>query len=587
MLYLGRKTMKNITKIKRGIAMFMIMALMMALPTGFYGADFVYGKVSDTFDADGYTYTITSKEHKRVNITGLTPSATAMDNQVMKIPGSVKYNGEDYDVVEIEDNAFSGSNPSHIDFSSCTGLKVIGEGAFISAAAMSIDFSNCESLEIIKKQAFKSSNPDELDFSDCSNLIRIDYEAFYSAKASNINISKSIEEIGASAFFNSTPSKLDFFNCSKLKTIGGMAFNEATNSSADFSNCVSLKEIGASTFLNCDFKELDFSSCINLERLGESAFGNSRPDTVILNSPNMPTVGNNIFAPSGNEMQIWYPREYATNYANFASEVSSLGISNFTVEPYYINIPTPSKPLSGYSYGTSLKNVEIPMGGTTISEINSRYTGKWSWENENDIIGYGENKKIAIFKLDKNGLIFGKTTVTIIGPDKPADPTRTISIKTAQKKLFLKKGQSAKLPLMEYTNDGKKTKLTYKSSKPQTISVTQTGKIKAKKIGKSVITVKSSNGKSLKYTVYSVKKATKVKSLKVKYSKNINSGSSKYLKVTVNPKKATNAIATFKSSKPGVLSVDKAGKLTAKKKGKAKITVKVGKKKKVVTITVK
>jgi uncharacterized protein YjdB len=44
---------------------------------------------------------------------------------------------------------------------------------------------------------------------------------------------------------------------------------------------------------------------------------------------------------------------------------------------------------------------------------------------------------------------------------------------------------------------------------------------------------------------------------------------------------------TFSSSKPSILKVDKAGKLTALKKGKAKITVKIGKLKYVRTITVK
>jgi uncharacterized protein YjdB len=44
---------------------------------------------------------------------------------------------------------------------------------------------------------------------------------------------------------------------------------------------------------------------------------------------------------------------------------------------------------------------------------------------------------------------------------------------------------------------------------------------------------------------------------------------------------------TFKSSKPKIVRVDKAGKLTALKKGKAKITVKIGKLKYVQTITVK
>lgn len=176
-------------------------------------------------------------------------------------------------------------------------------------------------------------------------------------------------------------------------------------------------------------------------------------------------------------------------------------------------------------------------------------------------------------------------------PNQPTQPdqsqTLTTSIVTSQKTIYLKKGQSITLPLVENTNDGKKTKLTYKSSKPKIATVTQSGKVKAKKKGKTVITVKSINGKSLKFTINVANKATKVKKISVKYSKTMKVGASKGLKVTISPKKATKAVATFKSSNSKVLSVDKAGKLKAKKKGTAKITVKAGGKKKVVKIKVK
>ena len=51
-------------------------------------------------------------------------------------------------------------------------------------------------------------------------------------------------------------------------------------------------------------------------------------------------------------------------------------------------------------------------------------------------------------------------------------------------------------------------------------------------------------------------------------------------------KKTTDAV-TYKSSKKSVASVDKFGVVKAKKKGKATITVKCGKKKAKLSITVK
>jgi hypothetical protein len=165
--------------------------------------------------------------------------------------------------------------------------------------------------------------------------------------------------------------------------------------------------------------------------------------------------------------------------------------------------------------------------------------------------------------------------------------TKTISIKTAQKSIYLKKGQDVTLPLKEYTNDGEKTTLTYKSSNKKVATVNKNGKVSAKKSGKAKITVTSKNGKKLKFTIIVTKKAIKVKSIKVKYTKTMNVGKSKVLKVTIQPKKATKAIAIFSSSKKSVLTVDEAGKITAKGKGTAEVTIKAGGKEKVIKVKVK
>jgi uncharacterized protein YjdB len=75
-----------------------------------------------------------------------------------------------------------------------------------------------------------------------------------------------------------------------------------------------------------------------------------------------------------------------------------------------------------------------------------------------------------------------------------------------------------------------------------------------------------------------VKKAKAVKKIAlVKPPKSLKVGKTVQLKLKLTPASATYSSVVFSSSKPGVVSVDKAGTLTAKKKGKASITVKVGK----------
>jgi uncharacterized protein YjdB len=153
-------------------------------------------------------------------------------------------------------------------------------------------------------------------------------------------------------------------------------------------------------------------------------------------------------------------------------------------------------------------------------------------------------------------------------------------IRTPQKTVYLKKGKSLTLPIA--MDDGiltVKGQRMFQSSKPAVVAVTAKGKVTAKKKGTSVITVTAKNGKSLKIKVNVVKKAVKLKRAKLKgIPKKIQAGKIKQLKIKVT-KKAANLKITYKSSNKKVLSVDAAGKITGLKEGKARITVKIGKKK--------
>jgi uncharacterized protein YjdB len=116
-----------------------------------------------------------------------------------------------------------------------------------------------------------------------------------------------------------------------------------------------------------------------------------------------------------------------------------------------------------------------------------------------------------------------------------------------------------------------------------------TGKITARKIGTAKITATALNGKAkIQFTVKVVKKTIKLKKVAfTKPPKTLAKGKTAVLKVKLTPAKATGVKVTFKSSKPSIIKVDKAGKLYAVAKGKAKITVKAGGKQKTITITVK
>jgi uncharacterized protein YjdB len=211
----------------------------------------------------------------------------------------------------------------------------------------------------------------------------------------------------------------------------------------------------------------------------------------------------------------------------------------------------------------------------------------------------------AIAKIDAGGNIVavgeGKVTLTARAADgKTQTITVTVAkpvtaVRTPLTKIYLKTGKPLTPPVCAdsvnpVTKKAETTaKLTWKSSKPKIAAVNpSTGKITPKKSGKATITATALNDKKLTITVTVVKKAALLKKVTLtKPPKSLKVGKTALLKVKTSPAKATNLKVTFKSNKPKIIQVDKAGKLTALKKGKAKITVKIGNRKYVREITVK
>ena len=169
----------------------------------------------------------------------------------------------------------------------------------------------------------------------------------------------------------------------------------------------------------------------------------------------------------------------------------------------------------------------------------------------------------------------GKTTAKQIQLTAPY----TTKGKKASSTLTLKKGQSFKIKAAVFPAKAKKsTKLTYKSSKKKVASVNKKGKISAKKIGKTTVTIQAKKNKKIKAAikvtvVKSLKKAKKISLNKSTLSFTLGSGkiSDKLTAKVVSPKKATVKKFNWYSTDTAVAAVNKKGVVTAKKAGKANI----------------
>ena len=169
-----------------------------------------------------------------------------------------------------------------------------------------------------------------------------------------------------------------------------------------------------------------------------------------------------------------------------------------------------------------------------------------------------------------------------LGVGKVKVSKTTVPMKVGQSfkkiKATMKKGDKLKS-----ATSGNKKIVTVKLNSAKTKLILKAGK----KTGKTKITVKTKAGAKSTFTVKVQK--TKVTATKIqgfKKTLTLKKGKTYQMPKAVKPVTVTDKI-TFKSSKPKIVSVTKGGKLKALKKGKAVITVTIGKKKFKCTVTVK
>ncbi|MCM1159912.1 MAG: Ig-like domain-containing protein [Roseburia sp.] len=165
--------------------------------------------------------------------------------------------------------------------------------------------------------------------------------------------------------------------------------------------------------------------------------------------------------------------------------------------------------------------------------------------------------------------------------EKPVTPTVKLNVKSIT--LQVKKSTTA----VKASGMVKGDKVaSWTTSNKKIVTVTKSGKITAKKVGKATITVKTKLGATATLKVTVQKKAVALKKLSVNKTKvTLKKGKTFTIVATKSPITAQDKV-TFKSNNKKVATVSSKGVVKAKKAGKATITVKAGKKTKKVAVTV-
>ena len=191
----------------------------------------------------------------------------------------------------------------------------------------------------------------------------------------------------------------------------------------------------------------------------------------------------------------------------------------------------------------------------------------------------GKAVKVTITAVVKSGKTI-KTVVTVA-------PTK-ITLNATSVPLQLKKSTSV-IKVAKATLPGDQI-ASWSASNKKVVTVSKSGKITAKKVGTAVVTITMKSGATAKCKVKVQKAAVKLTKIAVNSKKvnlNLKKGPKTYqLTATKTPITVVSKV-TFTTSNKKVAVVSKSGKITAKKAGKAVITVKCAKKVQKVTVVVK
>ena len=215
----------------------------------------------------------------------------------------------------------------------------------------------------------------------------------------------------------------------------------------------------------------------------------------------------------------------------------------------------------------------------TIPATGEHSYDSWKTTRESTVLNMGQQERICSVCKKKETKSIAKLKATI-----SLNVSGTIPLKTKQtftSKVTMGKGDKV---------------VSWKSSNKKVVSVGRNGKVKGLKAGKTAtITVQLASGLKKSFKVKVQKKNVATKSLKVV---NVSTGKKVSSKVSLKCKQTLKLAATvspitskekvkYSSSNKKVASVSSKGVIKAKKKGKATITVKSGKKTYKIKVTVK
>lgn len=492
-------------------------------------------------------------------------------------------------------------------------LQTIGTEAFCGCYQLkNIEIPN-KVVSIETEAFYQCEGLEAVTFSPASELKEIGDRAFSFTNLTAVHIPDGVTKIGEYAFSSdaltavSLPDSLTeiaegtFNNCHELKNVK-LPANLVSIGDVAFRFChkleqivlpKQLKTIGEKAFYECIALE-SITIPASVENIGYEAFGLCLLNQVYFEgaAPQMQELGpyswflgivEGEINKTGN---VYVMHRHWNSFANLREAIMQKQMeyidSKFVVEikiwdsntPHTWDSGTVSAPASCTEPGTIVYTCTVCQTTRTesLAASGTHTYGGYVTEQEATALAQGIRSRTCLVCGQKESEATAKL-----------EPTASVTAKN----VALQVGQStAKLKVTDLAPGD--YVVSWKSSNPKVVKVNGNGKITAKKkTGKATITVTLASGLEQKITI-------KVQEGEVKTSK--ISGVSKKLTLKKGKKKKLSPVVapitseqkiTFSSSDSKVASVNKKGVVSAKKKGKATITVRSGKKTVKCKVTVK
>lgn len=366
---------------------------------GFMACTVMQAAVGDSFEKDGLTYIV--KTETTVGVSGAASHVTSCT-----IPSTIAYDGADYTVVAIEEDAFYWSNVTKIELPET--IESIGNGAFRSSPLAEINLP--ASLREIGTRAFYNSEVVSITIPEA--ITRLEDGLFQQCEElTSITLPAKLESIGRGAFYKCGFSAIDlpatcaeigayaFEQCSQLESItlpqGLVEVKEGL-----FSGCTSLTSVvlpaTVTTIEPYAFQNVGITA-INIPAsvtdIKSNAFNGAPLEAITVDAENANFVAlDNVLYTKDYRFLYLYPRKGApTTYALHDDCVAVYGGAFYGTEVKEVAFPEGFLGIDAYAFclsaleridlpasvellydqafaGTPLKQFTFPAGVTTISD---------------------------------------------------------------------------------------------------------------------------------------------------------------------------------------------------------------------------